>query len=80
MGAAGWIVLFVVSSLFWCWLLFWGGADWLEGSWLAGLIVHFRATEWTAEGIKVFAALMWLCQTIWFIVGLFTPEARPFGL
>jgi hypothetical protein len=44
------------------------------------LFVHVRAAAWSAEGIKVFAALTWLCQGIWFAIGLFVPAARPFGL
>ena len=78
MGVAVWIGLFLVSSLFWAWILFLGGADWLEGSWLAAVFVHFRAMEWTAEGIRLFAALMWLGQGIWFVVGLFVKDARVF--
>lgn len=42
------------------------------------LFVHVRAMEWTAEGIKGFAALMWLAQAIWFGIGLFVKEARLF--
>ncbi len=80
MGVAVWIGLFLLSSLFWAWLLFWGGADWLEGSWLAAVFVHFRAMEWTAEGIRLFAGLMWLGEGIWFAIGLFVPEVRLFKL
>ena len=76
MGLAAWVGVFLVSSLFWAWILFWGGADWLEGSWLAAVFVHFRAMEWTAEGIKLFAGLVWLCESIWFAIGLFAPAAR----
>ena len=75
---AGWIALFAASSLFWCWLLFWGGAEWLEGSFLSGLLVHFRAPHWSAEGIKLFAGLTWFLQGVWFLLGLFVPEARWF--
>jgi hypothetical protein len=70
--------LFLISSLFWAWILFWGGADWLEGSWLAAVFVYFRAVEWTAEGIKLFAGLMWLVESIWFAIGLFVRDARLF--
>ena len=79
MSLLAWISLFAISSLFWCWLLFLGGADWLEGSWLAALFVHVRAVEWSAQGIKLFAGLSWLCQGIWFVIGVFVREVRPFG-
>jgi hypothetical protein len=39
-----------------------------------------RASAWTAEGIKAFALLMWICQGIWFIIGLISKDARLFGL
>ncbi len=71
-----WVVLFAVSSLLWAWILFWGGADWLEGSFLSGLLVHVFAPRWTAEGIKVFVALTWLIEGIWFGIGCFVPAAR----
>ena len=79
MSLPAWVAVFALSSLFWCWLLFWGGADWLEGSWLAAFFVHARAMEWSADGIRAFAGLMWLCQGIWFTIGLFVREVRPFG-
>jgi hypothetical protein len=71
-----WIALYLVTSLLWVWVLFLGGADWLEGSFLAGLLVHVFAPRWSADGLRVFAAGTWLLQTIWFIVGLFVPSAR----
>jgi hypothetical protein len=73
-----WIVLFLLASLLWAWILFWGGADWLESSFLSELILHFRAPLWSADGIRIFAGLTWLAQTSWFILGLFHPEARGF--
>jgi hypothetical protein len=78
-GVLAWVVGFAALSLFWCWLLFWGGADRLEGSFLAGLLFYSRAPEWTADGIKLFAFLTWVCQGVWFVVGLLSPEVRPFG-
>lgn len=80
MGILAWVGLFLACSLFWGWLVFGGGADWLEGSLLAALVVHARATAWTAEGIKAFAVLMWLGQGVWFVIGLFSKDARLVGL
>lgn len=79
MGLLPWIGAYAGLSLFWAWLLFLGGAEWLEGSWLAAFIVHFRSPEWTADGIRLFALLMWIGQTIWFVIGLFHPDARLIG-
>jgi hypothetical protein len=71
-----WVVFFALTSLLWAWVLFWGGADWLEGSFLAGLLVHILAPRWTADGIKLFAAFSWFFETVWFGIGLFVPAAR----
>jgi hypothetical protein len=70
------VAFFVVSCLFWAWVLFLGGAEWLEGSWLAGLLVHVRAPEVSAEGIKVIAALLWLFEVVWSVLGLFDKDLR----
>jgi hypothetical protein len=75
-----WIGIFLLNSLFWCWILFWGGAERLEGSFLAALLVHFRASRWSSEGIRLFALLSWLISAFWFVVGLFSSEVRHFGL
>jgi|GEM_PF-422151 len=80
MGLALWIGLFVISSLFWAWVIFGAGADWLEGSWLAAVFIHVRAMEWNAETIRLCAGLMWLAEGIWFAIGLFVPHARLFLL
>ncbi|HZK79630.1 MAG TPA: hypothetical protein VFC46_01150 [Humisphaera sp.] len=71
-----WIEIFAACSLFWTWILFWGGADWLEGSFLSGVLLWFRAPEWSSEGIQLFAACSWVFQAIWFIIGLFIPSLR----
>ena len=73
-----WIALFAASSLFWAWIVFSDGAERLERSFLAGLI-YWRAPEWRAEAIRLAAAGTWLCQTVWFIVGLLSPTVRTVG-
>ncbi|MGL4550494.1 MAG: hypothetical protein ACRC33_04855 [Gemmataceae bacterium] len=70
------MAVFAVTSLFWAWVLFGRGADWLEGSVLASLFVDTHAIRWTADGIKLFAGLTWAIGTVWFAVGLAVPEAR----
>jgi hypothetical protein len=65
-----WIGSFAAGSLFWAWILFWGGAERLEGSMLSGFLLWIRAPEWPAEGIKLFAWGSWICQTIGFVIAL----------
>ncbi len=71
-----WIITHALSTLFWSWIAFWGGAERLEGSLASGFLVSFRAPAWEAEGIKLFAWLMLIAGGVWFIVGLFAPGAR----
>jgi hypothetical protein len=71
-----WVAVFAVLSLFWSWILFWGGAEWLEGSFLSGLLLDVWAPRWSADGIKVFVKLTWFLAGVWFVVGLFVPAAR----
>jgi hypothetical protein len=78
MEYALWIGLFVATSLLWAWLLFWGGAEWIEGGAGAALLHWFRGVHWSAQGIKIFAALTWGVQAIWFVLGLFSQEIRHF--
>ena len=70
MSLSIWILVFAVSSLFWGWIVFLGGADWLEGSILSAFLVSVHAPQWSAEELKAFVGI------IWFLVGLFVPGAR----
>ncbi len=71
-----WILLFVLQSLFWAWVLFWGGADILEGTLASAFLISWLAPEWSAEGIKLFAAIVWFFSALWFVLWLFEPVAR----
>jgi hypothetical protein len=51
---------FAAYTLFNAWVLFWGGAERLEGSFLARLLIHQQAPRWSAQGIKLFVGLPWL--------------------
>ena len=70
-----WVVLFVVSSLWWKWILSWGGANWLEGfkSWF---FLNWVAWSWNAEQIRLYALCCWVAESIWFLIGVFIPSVR----
>jgi hypothetical protein len=76
MSLVVWILLFAGLSIFSSWVLFWGGAERLEGTFASGFLIDIFAPRWSAEGIKVYTALAWLFCGIWFLVGLFVPAAR----
>jgi hypothetical protein len=69
-------MLFVAGSAFWAWIIFGDGADRLEGRFISGFLFWYRAPEWTAQDIRLFAAGTWCVHAIWFVMGLFFPEIR----
>lgn len=75
MGILLWIVIFVSVSLFWVWIIFAGGAEFLEGS-VFSLLVGWWAINWSADGIRLFAWVSWILSGLWFLLGVFVPEAR----
>lgn len=76
MSLISWALIYFIELLFWLWILRWGGAQWLEGTFTSGLLVSIFAPRWSAEGIKLFALLTLIVSTIWFIIGLFLPDVR----
>lgn len=66
----------LVDLIFWLWVVRWGGAEWLEGSFLSGFLINLRAPYWDSGGIKLFGWLMLIVSSIWFVVGVFVPGMR----
>lgn len=71
-----WIAWWTCSSLFWLWVLRWGGAERLEGTFASGFLISWFAPKWSAGGIKSFALLSLLGTLVAFGVGLFVPDIR----
>jgi hypothetical protein len=69
------ILIYIANSLFWKWIISWGGAEWLEG-WRSFFFLSWFAGGWTAEQIRLYALVLWVFSTIFFIVGLIKPEYR----
>ena len=76
MSLAELIVAYSINLLFWLWIVRWGGAEWLEGRFLSGLLIHFFATRWSADGIKLFGYGTLLISTVLFVVAIFYPDFR----
>lgn len=71
-----WILSYAFDLLVSLWILRWGGARYLEGTFASGFLVSMLAPRWSAEGIKFFVLATLVGSTVWFVVGLFVPEAR----
>ena len=78
MSIALWLLLYAANSLFVYWVVWAGGAAKFEG-WRSLLIVDWLpAVTWTSEQIALYTLLIWAGHTLWFLVGLFIPQARTF--
>ncbi len=73
-----WLANYLLMSLFFKWLLLWGGAEWVEG-WRAGFTMGWLASLWSSEQIRLYALLMWIIVSLVFAWGLFVPEMREYG-
>ena len=72
-----WIIGHSISALIYAWIIFWGGARWLEG-WKAWGILGWFAGHWNADQLRLYAACILFLDIIWFVVGLVYPGARFF--
>jgi hypothetical protein len=76
MSELSWIGIYCVNLIFWIWLIRWGGAERLEGTFASGLLLSTFAPRWSADGIKLFAWVSLIVSTVTFIIGLFRPDFR----
>lgn len=72
-----WVINYLLTSLFFKWILSWGGAERIEG-WKAFFLIHWLAGTWTADQIRFWALLVWIIVSLVFLWGLFVPEMREF--
>ena len=76
MNLALWLLLYVGNTAFVWWVVWGGGASWLQG-WRSLFIVDWLfAYRWNSEQIALYVLVCWVGHTIWFLVGLFLPAAR----
>jgi hypothetical protein len=76
MSLIAWIIAYALNMLFWLWIVRWGGAERLEGTFSSGLLISVFAPKWSAEGIKVFGYGAIIVSTIGFVLGVFFPDFR----
>lgn len=70
-----WILQYLCQALFYKWILFWGGAQWLVGL-KSVFTLGWMTWDWNAEQLRLYALLLWIFASIWFVVGLFNPDLR----
>ena len=42
------------------------------------VLIGWFSLDWTAEQIRLYVLIIWIIETIWFVVGLFQPSLRTF--
>ena len=57
----------LIGLLFGLWVIFGRGAERLEGTFTSGFLFHPFAPRWTAQGIRLFVALILILDGIWFV-------------
>lgn len=75
MSMKAWIIGYLVQLVFWIWVLRWGGAKMLEGSWIAWLL-GISGVTWDEERVKFWAWVAVFTGTGAFVLGLFYPQLR----
>lgn len=70
MSSSALILIYLISSVFWKWILSWGGAKWIEG-WKSFFLISWLASGWSEEQIKLYALIVWIVQTIGLILKLY---------
>ena len=72
-----WIGWYALNSLFWWWIIAWGGAKRIEG-WKAFFLIRPWAALIEAEGLRLLGLIIWLGTTVLFVLGIFVPDIRGF--
>ena len=57
MSLTAWIIQFALQSLFYKWILSWGGAQWLEGI-KSALTLGWMTWDWNAEQIRFYILII----------------------
>ncbi|WP_081528208.1 hypothetical protein [Rubrivivax gelatinosus] len=78
MNVALWLLLYVSNTAFVFWVVWGGGAVWFEGWRSLAIVDWLFAYRWNSEQIALYTLICWVGHTVWFMVGLFVPEARAF--
>jgi len=68
MSAMTEIVMFGGVTIFSAWVVFLGGAEWLEGTVKSAFVLQADSFLWHAAGIKVYVGLSWLGALLWLLL------------
>ncbi|MCF6261427.1 MAG: hypothetical protein L3J98_14905 [Gammaproteobacteria bacterium] len=75
MEIGSWLISYILSALFWLWVLKLGGTDWLVG-WKAWGIIGWFSGHWNVEQVRFYALILLIFETVWFLARIIYPGAR----
>ena len=78
MNTGLWLLLYAANTAFVWWVVWGGGAAKFVGWRSLAIVDWLLAFTWTSEQIALYTLICWVGHTVWFIAGLFVPEARTF--
>ncbi|TGP42984.1 hypothetical protein EN873_44890 [bacterium M00.F.Ca.ET.230.01.1.1] len=70
-----WFILYLLLSLFFKWIISWGGAKKIEG-WKSFFLIGWFSLDWNSEQIRLYSLISWFIFTILFLIGCFNPKIR----
>jgi hypothetical protein len=76
MTLSQWTGSYVLNTLFWLWVVRWGGAEWLVEQLSSVLLISALVPRRTVAVIKLLGWVILVTTRVWFLVGLFFPGAR----
>jgi hypothetical protein len=81
MSLTNWIIVYIADIVFWLWIFFLGGAELIGDTAFSGIFTFIFTLKWrelSDEGIKLFGWIILFLHTIFFIIGITTPQFRAF--
>lgn len=76
MPTQAWVLIYLAELLFGIWVLRYGGASCLRGSFFGSLLIDWWAPSWTEDEFKFLASAWLVLRTVWFVLGLIWPDFR----
>jgi hypothetical protein len=67
----GLVLSFLATSAFAAWMVFYGGAEELEGSWASFFLVNRFGPLLSAWALKVYVSATWFFQLVFLLVHIF---------
>jgi hypothetical protein len=79
MSLGVWCMMFLVKALYSMWIVRWGGAGWIKGTFLSPFFGRWQMLGFEEEGLRLYAGCYLLVSACIFIAGIPIGSIRYFG-